>query len=207
MKPKLILFDFDGTLADSRQLFFDLYNELALQRGYVLLTEANTSELRNLSITERCKKLGIPLYRIPFIASAIIKQYKGNINRISLYPGIRDMFAELDALDIPYAVLSSNSKENIAAFFEQRGLTVPEIYTSSRIFGKDKAILKVLRAKKLSASQVLYVGDELRDLEACLREGVKMAWVHWGYDSREALGDLVPDFEPEHPVDIARLAH
>lgn len=207
MKPKLILFDFDGTLADSRQLFFDLYNELALQRGYVLLTEANISELRNLSITERCKKMGIPLYRIPFIASAIIKQYKGNINRISLYPGIRDMFAELDALDIPYAVLSSNSKENIAAFFEQQGLTVPEIYTSSRIFGKDKAILKVLRAKKLSASQVLYVGDELRDLEACRRAGVKMAWVHWGYDSREALGDLVPDFEPEHPMDIARLAH
>lgn len=207
MKPELIVFDFDGTLADSRQLFFDLYNELALRKGYALLTDSNLSELRSMSITERCRTMHIPLYQIPFIASAIIKQYKSNINRIPLYPGVREMFAELDAMQIPYAILSSNSNENIAAFFEHQRLKVPEIYTSSRIFGKDKAILKVLKAKELNASQVLYVGDELRDLEACHRAGVKMAWVHWGYDSREALGGLIPDFEPGHAMDIPRLAH
>lgn len=207
MKPELIVFDFDGTLADSRQLFFDLYNELAMRKGYAMLTDSNLSELRSMSITERCRTMHIPLYQIPFIASAIVKQYKGNINRIPLYPGVREMFAELDAMQIPYAILSSNTNENIAAFFEQQRLNVPEIYTSSRIFGKDKAILKVLKAKELNASRVLYVGDELRDLEACHRAGVKMAWVHWGYDSREALGDLVPDFEPKHPMDIPGLAH
>lgn len=207
MKYSLILFDFDGTLADSRQLFINLYNELALREGYVLLNGQNLQELREMSIAARCRKMGIPLYRIPFIAAAIIKAYRNSIEQVSLYPGIREMLGELKEMQIPYAVLSSNAAENIEMFFRQQSIDVPEIYTSSRLFGKDRAIRKVLKAKNIPAEKVLYVGDELRDFEACQKAGVKMAWVHWGYDSHEALGTLLPDYEPVHPLDIPDLTH
>lgn len=207
MQPyKYIVFDFDGTLVDSRNVFITLYNELAVKQGYSLMTEDNLSHLGSLSISERCKYLNVPLYKIPFLASAIIKRYNEVISKLEFNEGIEQLLSLLAENNIQYAVLSSNSKKNIVHFFERKGIVNNDIYCSRSVFGKHVLLNKFLKEKKLNASEILYVGDELRDVVACRKSNVKVAWVSWGYDNEQALKNNKPDHVLHDPVDILKLA-
>lgn len=207
MQPyKYIVFDFDGTLVDSRSIFISLYNELAVKHGYALMTEDNLPHLRSLSISERCKYLNVPLYKIPFLVSAIIKKYKDAVPQLEFNKGVEQLLSSLAENNIQYAVLSSNSKKNIAQFFELKGIVNDDICCSRSVFGKHVLLNKFLKEKKLGASEILYVGDELRDVIACRKSGVKVAWVSWGYDNEQVLKNNKPDHVLHDPVDILELA-
>ena len=114
---KYVVFDFDGTLVDSKAVFIKLYNELAKKNGYTLMTESNVELLRTMSIAERCEYLKMPLYKIPFVAAKFLKQYKAAVPMLEFCAGIEQMLLQLVEQQVPFAVLSSNSKQNISAFF------------------------------------------------------------------------------------------
>lgn len=203
---KYIVFDFDGTLVDSRSIFISMYNELALKNGYALMTEDNLPHLRSMSISERCKYLNVPLYRIPFLVSAVIKKYKDAVPQLEFNEGVKQVLSSLTQNNIQYAVLSSNSKKNIAQFFELKGIVNNDIYCSRSVFGKHVLLNKFLKEKKLEASEILYVGDELRDVIACRKSKVEVAWVSWGYDNEQVLKNNKPDHVLHDPADILKLA-
>ncbi len=203
---KYIVFDFDGTIADSAAVFMELYNEQAGKHGYGTLTEDNLPLIRAMSIKERCKALGVPLYRIPFLASAIIKKYKASVGSLKFNEGMKELLQSLDKNNVRYAVLSSNAKENISSFFSSNGIVNEDIFCSRSIFGKHILINKFLKQKGLKPSDILYVGDELRDVIACRKSGVAVAWVSWGFDSQESLVNNKPDYYINSPAQILLLA-
>lgn len=202
---KYVVFDFDGTLVDSKAIFMELYNSMAREQGYTVMTPDNIDYLRTLSISARCRYLNIPLYKIPFMATKFIKQYKASVPLLQFNPGVEEMLSELSVQGTAYAVLSSNSVENIRAFFDLKELTVKDIFCSSNIFGKDKMLKKFLASKNLKTSEILYVGDEARDIIACNRLGIKIAWVSWGYDSPEAIKDHQPAYTVHKASDLLHL--
>lgn len=207
MKPyKYIVFDFDGTIADSRELFISLYNAIAENNGYIKMDGNNLQQLRGMSISQRCKMLNVPLYRIPFIAAAIIKQYKGAIKELEFNKGMRELLQSLTENEIPFAVLSSNSKENIAQFLTHNGIECRDVFSSRSVFGKHLLINKFLKYKGLKQEDILYVGDELRDVIACRKSGVPVAWVSWGYDSIDSLKKNKPDYLIDNPDQLLALS-
>ena len=204
---KYIVFDFDGTLVDSRTLFISLYNKLAARKGYTPMTPENLQHLRTLSIPERCRLLGVPIYKIPFLIGPIMKEYGQSIGNLQFNPGVEEMLDTLSQKGIAYAVLSSNSKKNIEAFFSLKGARgANDIFCSRSIFGKHVLLDKFLKAKDLKPAEILYVGDELRDIEACRKTGVPVAWVSWGYDAETAIENDKPDYIIHEPADILSLA-
>lgn len=204
---KYIVFDFDGTLVDSRAIFLKLYNELAVKHDYKAMTPENLGQLRGLSIPERCKMLGIPMYRIPFLAAAVMKKYKSAVHTLEFNPGMQELLVSLAEKQMPYAILSSNSKKNIEAFFTLKDVAgANDIYCSGRIFGKHVLLDKFLKAKSLKPSEILYVGDELRDIEACRKVDVPVVWVSWGYDSEKSIENNKPDHVIHDPAGILSLA-
>ena len=54
---KYIVFDFDGTLVDSQNIFVPIYNQLAEKHGYKTVSEEEIEHLRKLTMSERCKSL------------------------------------------------------------------------------------------------------------------------------------------------------
>jgi len=204
---KYVVFDFDGTLVDSKAVFIELYNAMAKREGYKLMTPENIEHLRTLSISERCSYLKMPLYKIPFVAAKFLKQYKASIHLLKFNEGIDAMLSGLLGDEIPLAVLSSNSAKNIDTFFKQSGIDINDIYCSSNIFGKDKVLKKFLAQKKLKPSEILYIGDESRDIIACRKLGIEIAWVSWGYDSIEAISDCPPDHVIHSTDELLKLIH
>ncbi|OIQ22590.1 MAG: hypothetical protein BM557_00980 [Flavobacterium sp. MedPE-SWcel] len=205
MKTKLILFDFDGTLVDSKSILIQLYNELAEQKGYKLLTADIVDYLRNVTIKERCEYLGISLYRIPFIANRLIKGVYSKISLLEFNEEVKELLSSLNKDGCSYCIVSTNAKKNIETFFKEQQLSVPEIYTSSKVFGKDVLLKKVLKTKKLHPEEVLYVGDEARDIEACQKCNIPIAWVSWGYDSYTAIDKLEPTYKVDTLKELLNL--
>jgi len=82
---KYVIFDFDGTLADSKEVFISVYNQIAAKKGYRQIESGNLEYLRSLSIPERCKYLKVPIYRIPFMATEFLSLYKTELQQVNCH--------------------------------------------------------------------------------------------------------------------------
>lgn len=146
---KYIVFDFDGTLVDSQNIFVPIYNQLAEKHGYKAVKEDEIEHLRKLTMTERCKQLDIPLYKLPILALEFYKLYQPAIKNLVLFHGMKDVLDELHKTGYGIAVISSNSEEHIRAFLHNNGIeNIQEVYCSKNLFGKDKMIKKIFKIEK-----------------------------------------------------------
>ena len=156
---KLIIFDFDGTLVDSKEVSIGIYNQLA--EKYNTNKIENIQNVRKLPLLEQIKTLDIPLYKLPLFAADFTKQYKHSQKNIPMVTGIRELLIELKGQGYQLAIVSSNSESNIRDFFLENQLDVFEtVINSANILGKDKVIKKLMNTHKLNPPEVLYVGDE-----------------------------------------------
>ena len=201
---KLIIFDFDGTLVNSKEVSISIYNQLA--EKYNSKKIENIQNIQKLPLMERFKTLDIPLYKLPHFAAEFTKQYKYSLKNIPMVTGIRELLIELKRQGYQLAIVSSNSESNIRDFFRENQLDVfGTIINSTNILGKDKVIKKLMTTHKLNSPDVLYVGDEKRDITACKKLGIKIIWVNWGYDLVETVRDEHPDYVVTSPQDILSI--
>ncbi|WP_027338633.1 HAD-IA family hydrolase [Halonatronum saccharophilum] len=201
---KYIVFDFDGTLADSMGIGVKVFNQMADKYGFKKLKDGNIEELRGLSVIEKCKAVNVPIYRLPFLALEFQRIFKESLSELRLFDGIRNMLTSLEEKGYKLAIISSNAEENIREFLEGEGIldSIEEIFSSNNIFGKDKVIKKFLKKNKLNSSEIIYVGDEERDIQACKKIGVEIIWVSWGFDLLKAVEKENPDYIVHNPSQI-----
>jgi phosphoglycolate phosphatase len=74
-----------------------------------------------------------------------------------------------------------------------------------RLFGKGKALRRIVRAERLDSSEVLYVGDEVRDIEAARKARVASAAVTWGLNTEAILRAGGPDLVAADPLILHQL--
>jgi phosphoglycolate phosphatase len=208
LKP-FLLFDFDGTLADSIGLGMQIVNQLAPQFGIKPLSKDEFEKLRSLSIPKALKTLKIPFYKVPKAISMALLEYRHLIHELHPFEGIHDMLEELRAMDCKMALLSSNTKENVMHFLEQHDLDFFEwVEGTSGILKKHSSIRKQLKKHNLRPENVIYVGDEVRDVIAAHKCGLKIISVSWGFHTVDLLSSKNPDYlveTPEQIVEIVRL--
>jgi phosphoglycolate phosphatase len=203
---KYVVFDFDGTLADSKALVVSLFNELAQKHGYKKIESSNLDYIRSLSIIERCRFLGVPLYKIPFFSARFLSQYKKSCGSILLYDGIKELLEQLQKNGYQLAVLSTNSESNIRTILSTHQIhSITEFYCSSDLFGKGKMIKKFLEKHRLKSSEIIYIGDEYRDMTACRENNVKGIWVSWGYDLQKKDTDYQLDYIAHSPEELIHI--
>jgi phosphoglycolate phosphatase len=203
---KYIIFDFDGTLVDSSNISLNIFNEFSRKMGLRQLCHDEVLMLKKKTLMEKCKHFKIPLYKIPSLANQFYQIYNLAIKDLELFDGIKDLLIDLKNKEYELAIISSNSKENINYFLKKSGLQDHfQILSSNNIFGKDLILKKFLRLNKLKAEEVIYVGDEHRDIVACKKCGIKIIWVGWGYECLEAIQLEKPDYIVYDPLEITRI--
>ncbi|WP_088189178.1 HAD-IA family hydrolase [Desulfosporosinus sp. FKA] len=201
---KLLMFDFDGTLVDSQNISVNIYNQLADK--YHVRKIKSFDSIKRLPLHERFRTLNFPIYKLPLFAADFAKQYKHSLESIALVTGMREILIELKKKGYELAIVSSNSESNIRDFLGKKQLNVFEtIINSHNILGKDKVIKKLLISKKLEPSEVIYIGDEIRDVSSCKKLDIKIIWANWGYDLLEMLQGEQPDYIAYFPEDILSI--
>lgn len=203
---KYLIFDFDGTVVDTAPLYLNLCNELAEQLNKPKIDMDTIRSMSSMTIKERCKKIGIPLYKLPSLSLIIQEMVRHHIDKIQWVEGIEEILYKLKNDGYKLIMLSSNSVQNIRHFFKIKNADFfEEIYTSKGLFDKSGSINKLLKKHKLKKEDVIYIGDEYRDIIACKKSRIRVISVTWGYDSRELLLSKKPDYIVDSPPELYRL--
>ncbi|KUO65011.1 MAG: HAD family hydrolase [Gracilibacter sp. BRH_c7a] len=203
---KYIIFDFDGTLVDSKEVVLSVYNELAHKHRFKNMKAEDIETFRRLSFGERLKELDLPMYKIPFWIMEFYKLYSQKIKDLVLFEEMKEVLNELKNKGYDLAIISSNSEANIKEFLHKNKLDyIEQILCSEKILGKDKVINEFLRKNKLKNLEIIYIGDEERDIVACKKNGVKIIWVEWGLDVIETVKHKFPDYVAQKPKDILEI--
>lgn len=206
MGQKILIFDFDGTLADSIRSFARVYNAIARENNYKLITKENAAALRNMSALGAMHYLEVPALKLPFISKRVRIDLKSEISNLKTFARVKESLQLLREKGYKIFILSSNSKENIENFLRQHQIeAVDGIYSDSDLFGKHRKIKNLLKANNWDASRVMYIGDEVRDIHAAKKAGVIPVSVSWGYNSEDVLAKNNPGVLLSDPVELSSL--
>ena len=178
-----IIFDFDGTLADTFALGSQLINEYADQLGYKQIDFAAN---KDKSARELIKMSGVRFWQIPGLIRFFRKKSVERAAEVNAFDGIPDLVCRLHDRGFHLGIITTTSAQTISIFLQKYGLTDLFTYIKPEIslFGKKRAIR---RARRHLKSEIIYIGDELRDIEACRATDVPIISVSWGFNSTEIL--------------------
>lgn len=186
-----IVFDFDGTVADSYLEVLRVLYQLVHQQP---LPAENISRLRSLSLWSVLRELGVPVWRMPLLLGQMRRAMRGHITRVEPVSGIKDTLSDLSKTHKIF-IQSSNSAENVKLWLKRFELedAVTAVYGSVGMLGKARNLRWLLRENDLSAKHVWYVGDEPRDIKAAKKLDVKSVGVTWGFSNIARLERVRPD--------------
>lgn len=207
MAYRTLIFDFDGTLADTLEESRRIFNQLAAELRLREVTAEELPQLRHLSLTELLKHLGIPKRRVPGLIARGTSMMRANIVRLPLIEGIGPVLPELRARCDSFGVLTSNSTTNADLFLRAHGVRplFNFISSTSKLTGKAKHLRALRKNHSLVSEEMLYIGDEIRDIKAARKAGIPIAAVTWGFNSPEALAAESPEHLVSSPGDLLAL--
>ena len=200
---KTIIFDFDGTIADSFIFIKNILLDLSSEFGYKKPTEKEIAVLRAKPPLEIFKYVGISNYKLPFLILRVQKEMHIQIENIRPIQGIEEALHDLKAKGFVLGIVSSNNSKNIAAFLKKNNLLFFDfIQSESSIFGKARVLHNVLKKHKIDKNKAIYVGDEIRDIEAAKKVGIKIISVSWGFNDSKGLEKYHPDALIDKPSQL-----
>jgi phosphoglycolate phosphatase len=207
MRYKLVIFDFDGTLADSFPWFCRILNDVADRFRFKRTEPHEIDVLRTMSARDLMRHFGIPAWKMPFIAHHIRKRKSLELGETRLFGGVDRMLRELSDAGITLALVTSNSEANARAILGESADLIRIYECGVSMFGKGARFRKVLRRSRIAPNDTISIGDEIRDLEAAQKQGIAFGAVTWGYTTAEALVARSPSMEFRTIDEIAaRLA-
>ncbi len=203
---KAVIFDFDGTLADTGHILYKVYDRLSVKHNLPPIPHDKMDEIRSMPIRARFKKAGVPLFKLPQLLRETLQIYTEFIGSAEPFPGIEDLVRSLKAQGLILSIISSNTVKNINSFLESHQLDLfDHIRSTSSLFGKHRTINQALRELCITGDEAVYVGDELRDITACRKVPIRIIAVSWGYDHLSLLQEGKPDYLVRTPSEITRL--
>lgn len=206
-KP-LLIFDFDGTLANTLGTGVEIYNELAADYGLSAVTMEEVAELRKLNTRALLDHLGISRLLAVKVGARIRKILHERMEEVEMIEGVEPAIRELHAAGFRLGILTSNSADNVRIFLKRFGLLECFRFVEAGVslFGKSQRIVNVLRKESTTPAEVIYVGDETRDIEAARKSHVAGLAVCWGTNGREAMLTEGPDWCIDRPAELIDCA-
>ncbi|MBT3601546.1 MAG: HAD-IA family hydrolase [Candidatus Latescibacteria bacterium] len=207
MKDPVVIFDFDGTIADTLELLFVIGNEMATEFKFKSVSRDQIEINRTKSLRQLIRELEVPVLKIPTILLKSKTELNNRIQEVEMIEGITDLLFRLKEENIRLGLVSTNSEANIHSVLKNHGLenVFDFISVCSGLFGKARVLRRVMKTHHFNAKQMLYVGDEIRDIEAARRSGIPIVSVTWGYNSSEVLEKHAPDYLIDHPREIIQI--
>lgn len=189
---KLIVFDFDGTLADTRKLLLQIIHK-HLAKFNIVLTENLLKVFGNAPLRDYLSLAGIRNDLVSSVTKSIEQSFVKEYEKIKMAKNINF----LSELDVKKVVVSNNNTEFIERVLRDNNIRFFEkVYGADHFTDKVHAIRSLCRKYKISTEEVIYVGDKDKDVFVAREVGCysvivssKIAW-----SSRSEILAVKPDF-------------
>ena len=207
MSFRTLVFDFDGTIADTLEEARAIYNRMAPDYGLREVPPDEIPSLRHLSLKLLLAQLGISKRHVPSLIARGTSMLRASIVHMALIEGMAEVLPELRRHVHSLGILTSNASANVDIFLRAHGLRelFGFISSTSKLTGKAKHLRAIRKTFSLHAADMLYVGDEIRDIRAARKAGIPVAAVTWGFNSPEALAAENPDFLVHSPREFIHI--
>lgn len=208
---KTVIFDFDGVLANTLPYSLKKIIEISRLLKITSLTEKQIiNEIRTKSYQDLLKNgMKLQWFKLPFVMLIVKKmQHKlyDEIETVKIFPGIKKLLTELKKRGCTLAIISSNLEKNVVKFLEIHKIKeISFIDCGSHILGKSQAIDNFFKKHRLIKKEAIYIGDEIRDVEACKKSGIKIIGVSWGLAKTKVLKEYNADFIVKKPLEILKI--
>ncbi|MEW6571950.1 MAG: HAD-IA family hydrolase [Nitrospirota bacterium] len=193
MAIKLLMFDLDGTLVDSRGDITNALNYATKPYGFREFKIEEITELIGEGVTRLIEKVigGSDARLKDTVTERFLDYYSRHISDLStIYPGVRET---IEKLDIFKKAVISNKREHLSVkllrdldLLKYFGLVVGSDTTPEK---KPSAMPVIYVLSKLGAGpgEAVFVGDSNYDIEAGSKAGVTTVAVSYGYKERRYL--------------------
>ncbi len=206
---RAVLFDWDGTVADTRP---GIFNSVRYAIGQYGIADRPDDELRYF--------IGPPLYDgfehvfgvSPELANELTDTYRvyyrdKGIFECNVYDGVGDLLRELHDAGVKTAVVSSKPKEFLDRLVEHFGLAehldaVVGPAMDNHNSNKTVLVNQALKELMLLPSTVAMIGDRHFDMEGAKAAGVNAVGVLYGYGTEEELCAAGADAVCEQVADL-----
>ena len=145
---KSLVFDFDGTIADSMQVVIEIYNSILAPAFNIRPIRKDEEELfRSINPKSILQASKISIFRLPVMVLRAHREIGKKIREIRPISNIIEILNELHKSSITLGVCTSNSIKNVLAFLEEHKMLdlFDFIYSGNHIFCKDYLIHKQLK--------------------------------------------------------------
>lgn len=190
----VIIFDFDGTIANTLDVLLAAYNEVAEKYKCKKIEYTDKEYIRSHRPQEVFGEYGVTWLKLPRLLPRVRKGIHERMGEVEPHEGMIEALQQLHAEGYTLGVLTSNSVENVQTLLKANGdeTVFDFMYSSKKIFGKDKALRNIVKEQHLEDRLVIYIGDETRDIEATQRIDIPIISVTWGFNADSVLRELEP---------------
>ncbi len=202
-----ILFDFDGTLAETMMLIYTVFNRLSSVYGYRHLPEEEIEIVRHLNIHEFIEHVGIALWKVPIVAIHARRLMHQGIPEIHPPQDLAEVLTRIhESGRYHMDILTSNRSKNVHAFLGQHSIDwFDDVHSTRSILSKKRRVKKYIRERGIDPQTLFYVGDTSVDVESARLAGAKAVAVAWGLNTVQALARSTPDYLVEHPRELLEI--
>jgi phosphoglycolate phosphatase len=203
----LLIFDFDGVLADTLGDMLRFAQEVCDELGVShTVVQTDLSELEVMSFATFGQACQVPEDLVPEFVRRCTGKFAAKKSPPALFNGLGAVVRKLAQMHV-LAVVSGNTGENVRAFLEQHALQgcIRAVYGVDMPGSKAEKILLAKAQFAGHAETVFMVGDSLSDIRAARQAGVISIAVTWGHQSLGKLLEAAPDYVVHVPEELLEL--
>lgn len=202
---RLVLFDFDGTLADSFPWFASNFNDLADRYRLPRMGRAELEELRRYDAYQLSRKYKISLWKMAVIGEHLKKLMSRQIDQVRLVEGMQGVIDALAQHGVMMAVVSSNAEENVRRVLGAANAAKMTVFACGvSLSGKKGKFLQILKKAGVEPDEAISIGDEVRDLKSSRQAKITFGAVGWGYTHPDTLRMHTPEALFSRPEEILK---
>lgn len=203
----LILFDFDGVLADTLGDLLQFGQEACDELGVNhIATQNDLNSLEIMSFATYGQQLGVPDDLLDEFVRRCMRKFEEKESPPGIFKGLVEIIRELSTRN-NIGVITGNSSTAVKAFLAVHGLeeNIRVTYGLDSPGTKTEKILRAQDQFAVSKDEVIMVGDSGSDIHAAKEASVKSIAVSWGHQSAQTLIRANPDYFVHSPEELLNV--
>jgi phosphoglycolate phosphatase len=193
LRYRLLVFDWDGTLADSAAIIVEAIQLACADLGLPIPTDAAARYVIGLGLHDALRHVTPTLAErdYPALSARYRVHYLNRDPEIPLFAGAEMLLSSLNARGHALAVATGKSRRGLDRALEQAGIGARFAATRCADEGFPKPhpdmILRLLEETGVEPSRAVMIGDTTHDLELAANAGVDAVAVSYGAHGEELL--------------------
>src|SRR5258707_8268222 len=185
----LILFDFDGVLADTLDDLLQFSQEICSELGVLHnVVKEDISTLEAMSFANIGRQMEVPESLIEEFVRRSLEKVANKKSPPCIFKGLTEVVRDLSTRHI-LGIVTTNSSPNVKAFLIEHGLEdcIRAIYGVDLPGTKAEKISQARSQFAAAGEAVFMIGDSASDIRSASEASVKSIGVSWGHQSMEML--------------------